>query len=279
MKATVEKVSIAVPGIIGASAVTASIEIPDDGPWFEGHFPGRPILPGVAELALAIAALRRETGRTLPLRGIAFARLRQLVLPGDRLQLSARAGDTNQQDAARLRFDLKRDGVPIANGEFIVGETPPAEPGEATGAQNATGGRYPAPQALLPQQPPMCFLTTIVGQHGDALHAMARIPRRCALVHDDAAPALALIEAAAQAAAAWETLRRQTAQGNAAPRVGYLVAMRDVAFFTAQIPAEQEFAVSVTLEAAAPPLTHYRFGASRDGSMLARGTLATFLAA
>ena len=124
----------------------------------------------------------------------------------------------------------------------------------------------------------MCFLTRILGQHGNALDAMARIPHRCALVSDSAAPALALIEAAAQAAAAWEALRRRNTQGDAAPRIGYLVAMRDIDFFREQIPAEQEFTVSVSLEAAAPPLTHYRFEASLHGSILARGTLATFLA-
>ena len=279
MKATLEKTSIAVPGAIGALAVTATLEIPGDGPWFEGHFPGRPILPGVAELTLAIAALRRETGRPLPLRGITFTRLRQLVLPGDRLELSAREDNADQQGAAaRLRFDLKRDGVPIANGEFIVGDTAPAEIATATAARGATEERYPSPQALLPQHPPMCFLTRILGQHADTLDAIARIPQRCALVCDGTAPALALIEAAAQTAAAWEALRRRNTQGDAAPRVGYLVAMRDVDFFTVQIAAEQEFAVSVTLDAAAPPLSRYRFEASRDGSMLARGTLATFLA-
>lgn len=261
-----------------AAVLQAAIAIEPDAPWFAGHFPGRPILPGVVELALALAALRRETGRPMPLQGITFARLRQLVLPGDRLDLSAREDSGQQGAATRLRFDLKRDGEPIANGEFILGETVPAETGAASAARTAAGERFPAPQALLPQQPPMCFLTTIVGQHADALDARARIPQRCALVCDGAAPALALIEAAAQAAAAWEALRRRTAQGDAAPRVGYLVAMRDIEFFTAQIAAEQEFAVSVVLEAAAPPLTHYRFEASLAGAMLARGTLATFLA-
>jgi 3-hydroxymyristoyl/3-hydroxydecanoyl-(acyl carrier protein) dehydratase len=48
--------------LVNAADLKATIAIPASGPWFEGHFPGRPILPGVAELALAIATLGRETG-------------------------------------------------------------------------------------------------------------------------------------------------------------------------------------------------------------------------
>jgi 3-hydroxymyristoyl/3-hydroxydecanoyl-(acyl carrier protein) dehydratase len=61
--------------------MTATLTIPPEGPLFEGHFPGRPILPVVALLALVAGAL----GRTAPLRGVAFARLRQPVFPGDAL--------------------------------------------------------------------------------------------------------------------------------------------------------------------------------------------------
>jgi predicted hotdog family 3-hydroxylacyl-ACP dehydratase len=178
-----------------------------------------------------------------------------------------------------LRFDLKRDGVLVANGEFIVGAPPPAEATPAIAARGAAGYTGPAPEALLPHHPPMRFLTTILAQNADTLDATVRIPDSCALVADGASPALAAIEAAAQAAAAWEALRRRHRQGDAVPRVGYLVAMRDVALFAERIPAEQDFSVSVTLETAAPPLTHYRFEASLQGAALARGTIATFLAA
>lgn len=266
--------------LANTAALKATIAIPADGPWFEGHFPGRPILPGVAELALAIAALRQETGKPLPLRGIAFARLRHLVLPGDRLELSARESAGLEGETARLRFDLKRDGVLVANGEFVVGTPllqPDALPERRT--RTATGGIVPAPEALLPHRPPMRFVDSILHQSADALDCIARIPGRCALVSGGSAPAVAAIEAAAQAAAAWEALQRWRRQGEAAPRVGYLVAMRDVAFFTEQVAAESDLSVSVSLDSAAPPLTHYRFEVSLQGMLQARGTIATFLAA
>lgn len=264
--------------VVNTADLRATIAIPAGGLWFEGHFPGRPILPGVAELALAIAALRRETGKPLPLRGIAFARLRHLVLPGDRLELSAHTGTAPAADTVRLRFDLKRDGVLVANGEFTVG-TPPSQPDAAAdrGTRTTPGGILPAAETLLPHRPPMRFVELILRQSADALDCIARIPGRCALVFGGSAPTVAAIEAAAQAAAALEALQRWNRHDEAA-RVGYLVAMRDVVFFTDRIPADQSLLVSVRLEAASPPLTHYRFEVFLDDLPVARGAIGTFLA-
>ncbi len=254
------------------------IEVPAGGAWFEGHFPGRPILPGVAELALAADALA-QPGSPLSLQGIAFARLRQLVHPGDRLELVAR-----RQVAARLRFDLKRDGIPVANAEFIIGR-PQATCDEATDAEPIAAlasmrreVAFPPLDALLPHRPPMRFLTAILHEETDGLTCAARIPGRCALVAGGNAQPVATIEAAAQAAAAWEALRRSRQAGVARPRIGYLVAMRDVVFFTGSVAAERDLLVSIRLEAAAPPLTHYRIAVSLDGKPITHGTIATFLA-
>lgn len=254
--------------------MNATIDVPSGGAWFEGHFPGRPILPGVAELAMVLDALAREARRPVSIQGIAFARLRQLVFPGDRLELVAR-----EQAGARLRFDLKREGVLVANGEFILG--PPQVPRSATAPYTAPG--TPAATArplddLLPHRPPMRFLTSILQETADGLTCAAHIPGNCALVRSGSAPAVASIEAAAQAAAAWEALRRSRSTGVASPRIGYLVAARDVAFFSERIPADRDLLVSVGLEAAALPLTHYRVEISLEGMPLTRGTIATFLA-
>ena len=61
--------------------------------------------------------------------------------------------------------------------------------------------------------------------------------------------------------------------------MGYLVAMREVGFFTDCIPADQSLFVSVHLEAVSPPLTHYRFEVSQEGLWLVRGAIGTFVAA
>ena len=254
--------------------IAATIDVPAGGAWFEGHFPGHPILPGVAELALATDALARETGRPIALQGIAFARLRQLVFPGDRLEISAR-----ELEAERLRIDLKRDGELVANAELFLG-MPEAFRGEtaASMASTGSGSGFPGLDALLPHRAPMRFITSIQRETADGLDCIARIPVACALVSGGNAPPVAAIEAAAQAAAAWEALRRSRQAGVASPRIGYLVALREIIYYAGSVPAERDLLASVTLEAAAPPLTHYRIEVSLDGMLVTRGTIATFLA-
>lgn len=88
---------------------------------------------------------------------------------------------------------------------------------------------------------------------------------------------LAAVEAGAQAAAAWEALHRWRAGEKAAPRMGYLVALRDMDFFAATVPAERDLSVAIELESATPPLTHYRIDVRLDGAPLVRGTIATYL--
>jgi len=250
--------------------MTATFAVP--AAYCEGHFPGRPILPAVALLALVVEQLSRESQRPLPLCTIPFLRLRQLVAPGDRLTLA-----TRRRDGERVSFELRRDGALVANGELGLGH-PQALAG--TMAHRMTGAGQGAPiETLLPQQPPMRFVTSIIGEMPEGLVCEARIPAACALVVGGSVPAFAAVEAAAQTAALWEAVRRSRDSRGAGPRVGYLVALRDLAFFAERIPAEAPLVASVRLDGAALPLTHYAIEVGRDdGVPVLRGRIATYLA-
>ncbi len=253
--------------------MNATIDVPAGGACFEGHFPGRPILPGVVLLDLALQALARIRERPAPLHGIAFARLRQLVVPADRLELQAR-----ELDGAQVRIDLRRQAELVANAQLILG--PPDSP-PTTGVGPDPAGPPPpgVPEldALLPHRPPMRLVESVVAETAEGLVCTARVPAACALAHHGFAPALAGIEAAAQTAAVWEALRRSRS-GAAGARIGYLVALRDVALYAERIPVDVPLLAAVRLEAAAPPLTHYRVEAWFDGKALLQGTIATYLA-
>jgi len=251
--------------------VKASITLAADAPYFAGHFPGRPILPGVVELAMMVETATRVSRRDDPVHTIPFARLRHLVVPGDRLELAARV--TN----GRVRVDITRGETLVANAAFELGAL---QCGAASAAQTTIvlpPADAPRPEALLPQQPPMRFVTAIAGELPDGLICTARIPAACPLVNGGSAPALATIEVAAQAAATWEALLRWREGGGASPRMGYLVAVRDAVLFASDVPADTDLVASIRLTAAAPPLTHYAVEVEHGPRRVLRGTIATVL--
>jgi predicted hotdog family 3-hydroxylacyl-ACP dehydratase len=228
----------------------------------------------VVELALMAEAAAHVSGRDAPLHTIPFARLRHLVVPGDRLELGARkAAD------GRIRVDVTRGETVVANASLELGALRPASAAGLRADMLPVPADSPPPEALLPQQPPMRFVTAIVGEAADGLACTARVPADCPLVTAGAAPALAGIEAAAQAAAVWEALRRWREAGEASPRMGFLVALRDVVFFATDVPADTDLVASVRLAAAAPPLTHYAVEVEHGPRRVLRGTIATVLVA
>lgn len=250
--------------------MTEPIDIEVDAAWFEGHFPGRPILPGVSQLALVLDALAKAQGRPLPVSGIAFARMRQRVVPGDRLQLTA-----SMRPDGTIRFALTRAGDIITNGELRT--TAPGSKALPRIIVSGHVGERPSPEALLPHHPPMRFVTAVLDESDEYLTTEASIPPSCRLAAAPGVPAVAAVEAAAQTAALWEAVRRASAQPLPRPRVGYLVGLRDVTFHVPRIPAGVPFVVSVRFEAATPPLAHYAMQVELEGKPVLHGTLATWL--
>jgi 3-hydroxyacyl-[acyl-carrier-protein] dehydratase len=95
-------------------------------PFFPGHFPGKPVMPGVLileALAQAAALLAIESLKTSDkityLMGIDQARFRKPVVPGDRLELEVvvtkqKGSVWKQQGTARV------DGQVVAEAEFMA---------------------------------------------------------------------------------------------------------------------------------------------------------------
>ena len=97
-------------------------------PFFPGHFPGKPVMPGVLILeALAQAAALlammslgpEEAGKLTFLMGIDAARFRRPVVPGDRLELHLEV--TKQKGAVwKEKGTAIVDGQVAAEAEFMA---------------------------------------------------------------------------------------------------------------------------------------------------------------
>ena len=248
--------------------MNTTIAVPADGPLFEGHFPGRPILPGIAELVLIARALA-PGGAAVS--AIPFARFRGLVLPADRLEVEAvPRGDDG------VRFEVRRAGEVVANGAMTFGAPHRDDTGAMAVASRATRGAPPLDE-LIPHRPPMRFVERILGEAEDGATCLARVPAACALVTRGVTPTFVALEAAAQTAAVWEALRRSRDAGAASSRMGYLVSLRDAAFYQRTIPADTDLIATIRLVASAPPLTTYVVDVVVLGECALRGTIGTYL--
>lgn len=103
-------------------------------PFFQGHFPGAPIMPGVLIMecmaqcaALIFLQKTPETeGRLFLFGGIDKARFRRPVVPGDQLILEVETVH-RRSNSVKVRGVAKVDGVMVAEAEILSVLGPKAE--------------------------------------------------------------------------------------------------------------------------------------------------------
>jgi len=97
--------------------------VPADHPAFAGHFPGRPILPGVVVLDRALALAAAEFALDLATLRLASAKFLSPVLPGETLAFSLQR--TAGGGVPGLRFAVRCGDRPVASGALAArAETP-----------------------------------------------------------------------------------------------------------------------------------------------------------
>ncbi len=92
----------------------APICIGSDHPALPGHFPGRPVVPGVVVLDQLVQAAEAGLGRPLCIVGLAQAKFLAPLLPEERARCSL------QIERARLRFRVERGGRLLVQGAFAL---------------------------------------------------------------------------------------------------------------------------------------------------------------
>jgi len=77
--------------------IVTSVTTHGSSPWFSGHFPDNPILPGIAQLKM-VADLITESGTgELSMSGLGRIKFRKIVRPGDLLDITIICGDKKDQ--------------------------------------------------------------------------------------------------------------------------------------------------------------------------------------
>ncbi len=109
-------------------SLTAVKNVTVNEPFFQGHFPHRPVMPGVMILeamAQATGILAFRTTQTRPsehllyyLVGIDDARFKQPVVPGDQLIIEVRA-ERNMRGLWKFSAEAKVEGRLVANANLM----------------------------------------------------------------------------------------------------------------------------------------------------------------
>lgn len=239
------------------------LEVPTGLVWWPGHFPGRPMLPGVVQIDWALREVERWRGRSAALVAIEGLKFKRQVSPGDALVLDLIARGPSAPDEARgaaspgdpveeIEFRFRRGDEEISQGRARFGgpsvDVLDAESGESVSAGPApapgpsASARWPEPVRVLVHRDPMIWLRAVEGHDARSTVCLVSVddcgPLRDA---DGGVAAQVAIEWMAQCVAAHAGLERR-ARGEA-PSLGLLLGSRCVRFARPAYTAGERFRV------------------------------------
>lgn len=94
-------------------------------PYFAGHFPGNPVMPGVLMIeaiaqvgAIALLSDERHKGKLAFLAGVDKFRFKKRIVPGDVLYITAEL-ITVKGNIGKAKGSISLDGKPVCGGEFL----------------------------------------------------------------------------------------------------------------------------------------------------------------
>ena len=97
--------------------IQAELRADSGSPWFDGHFPGSPVLPGIAQLHAVLAAIRKIEGENLKIESVGRARFKQIIKPGDCAVLIVKR---NSAESRSYSFKIMLGDKVACSGSMVV---------------------------------------------------------------------------------------------------------------------------------------------------------------
>ena len=95
----------------------ADVHIPADSPWFSGHFPGHPVLPGIAQLGIVMDLIRQCSRQPVEPVTVSRVRFKKLIEPHDRIRVEA---VPKQNKAGVMAFRILMGDELVSSGVLTV---------------------------------------------------------------------------------------------------------------------------------------------------------------
>lgn len=98
--------------------MAARVTTDGDSPWFSGHFPDDPILPGIAQLEMVADLIAASSENNLRMTGLSRIKFRKIVRPGELLDIHAAPGNKKDQYAFRITSSNEE----VCSGTMLFGK-------------------------------------------------------------------------------------------------------------------------------------------------------------
>ncbi len=86
-------------------------------PWFSGHFPVEPILPGIAQLAMVVEAVEAGLDQTVKLSAFKRVRFRRIIQPDELFTILV---TPREEDALIYNFKIDVGGENACSGILVM---------------------------------------------------------------------------------------------------------------------------------------------------------------
>ncbi len=96
--------------------IVERVRIEADSPWFAGHFPGNPILPGIAQLHMIARLIMRSQDGAFALARLSRVKFKNIVRPGEYLDIRVTAGNKDNL----YSFTITRDEKEVCSGMLLL---------------------------------------------------------------------------------------------------------------------------------------------------------------
>jgi 3-hydroxymyristoyl/3-hydroxydecanoyl-(acyl carrier protein) dehydratase len=99
-------------GLLGAE-----VRVPAESRWFDGHFPGYPVLPGIAQLAMVFDVIQGALAAPARVLEVGRVRFKQMIRPEDQLQVWAEPRPGRE---GAYSFRITKNEEVVCSGTMIV---------------------------------------------------------------------------------------------------------------------------------------------------------------